>query len=143
MARPAALGGAALLVGLLLWRSRAAARARATAGAAAAARARAAATRVELRVEGMSCAGSCGAAVQRALAAAPGVLVAGVAFERKAATVLLEEGAEAGPLLAAVEAAGFDARVTKQVPRAGLGSSQLNVEGESALVRVCAHVAWR
>jgi hypothetical protein len=62
----------------------------------------------------------------------PGVLDASVAFERRAATVLVEEGAEAGALLAAIEAAGFDARVIKQVPRAGLCSSQLEVQGESA-----------
>ncbi len=61
---------------------------------------------VTLHIEGMTCAG-CASAVQKALAAVPGVQSASVNFISKTATVI---GGEPSALVAAVQAAGYRAR---------------------------------
>jgi Cu+-exporting ATPase len=67
-------------------------------------------TRIELAVEGMSCA-SCVGRVERALARAPGVLEASVNLAAERAHVrVLEGAADAGTLAAAAARAGYPAR---------------------------------
>jgi copper ion binding protein len=65
------------------------------------------ATRIELEVEGMTCA-SCVGRVERALKAVPGVAEAAVNLATERATVT--GSADAAALIAAVEGAGYDAR---------------------------------
>src|SRR5690606_21595174 len=67
-----------------------------------------AAAAVELAIEGMTCA-SCSARVERALAAVPGVSSAAVNLATERATV--QGVARPDALLAAVDRAGYDARV--------------------------------
>lgn len=66
---------------------------------------------LELKVDGMTC-GSCVKAATRALSAVPGVEAVDVQLERGAATVRGEaiEG-QAGALLAALRAAGYEAQL--------------------------------
>ena len=75
----------------------------------------AAATPLRLDVAGMSC-GGCVAAVERALAAVPGVRVQQVAVG--AASVALEPGTPVDAVLAAVRDAGYDARIGGAAPAA-------------------------
>ncbi len=63
---------------------------------------------VELKITGMTCA-SCVARVEKALAAAPGVLQAQVNLATERATVSVLEGADLAGLVSAVEEAGYHA----------------------------------
>lgn len=63
---------------------------------------------VRLRIEGMGCEG-CVATVQEALAALPGVRRVAVALDQGTAEVEVEAPTDRGALVAAVEAAGYDA----------------------------------
>jgi heavy metal translocating P-type ATPase len=65
---------------------------------------------VELDLEGMTCA-SCAARIERVLARQPGVRRASVSFAAERAVVALEEGADPAALVAAVERAGYGARI--------------------------------
>lgn len=64
---------------------------------------------LDLRIEGMTCA-SCVGRVERALAAAPGVLRASVNLATERASVRVLEGADTRDLVVAVEAAGYGAK---------------------------------
>ena len=75
----------------------------------------AAASPLRLDIAGMSC-GHCVVAVERALAALPGVRVQQVAVG--AASVVLEPGAPADAVVAAVRDAGYEARVVDAAPAA-------------------------
>ncbi|MCL5059380.1 MAG: heavy metal translocating P-type ATPase, partial [Candidatus Thermoplasmatota archaeon] len=63
-----------------------------------------------LDITGMTCA-SCSARVEKALARVPGVLEASVNLATERATVEMAQGASAATLMAAVERAGYGARV--------------------------------
>lgn len=63
---------------------------------------------VRLRIEGMGCEG-CVATVREALAALPGVRRVAVALDQGTAEVEAESPADRGVLVAAIEAAGYDA----------------------------------
>src|SRR6187402_141886 len=65
---------------------------------------------INLPIEGMSCA-SCVGRVEAALAGVPGVAWASVNLATETAAVALEPGADADALVAAVERAGYAARV--------------------------------
>ena len=71
---------------------------------------------IKLPIEGMTCA-SCVARVEKALKAVPGVATAEVNLATETATVSLAEGAPPQSLVAAVEKAGYLARLTP-APRA-------------------------
>jgi Cu+-exporting ATPase len=63
-----------------------------------------------VQIEGMTCA-SCVARVEKALAAVPGVLRASVNLASESATVETVQGLGLGPLIAAVDDAGYSVRV--------------------------------
>src|SRR5687767_2921955 len=65
---------------------------------------------IKLPIEGMTCA-SCVARVEKALKAVPGVATAEVNLATETATVSLAEGAPPQSLVAAVERAGYSARL--------------------------------
>ena len=65
---------------------------------------------IVLKIEGMTC-GGCKASVERLLAAQPGVRQAAVDLAQGRATVSAEDGIQPQALVAAVEGAGFDARL--------------------------------
>jgi copper chaperone CopZ len=65
---------------------------------------------IVLKIDGMTC-GGCKASVERLLAAQPGVRHAAVNLAEGRATVDAEDGVAPQALIAAVEGAGFDARV--------------------------------
>lgn len=71
---------------------------------------------VLLSIEGMSC-GHCVQAVNKALSAVPGVTLQSVVVG--AARVQLADGATPADALAAVERAGFTARIAEDQPLAG------------------------
>ncbi|MEO3385069.1 heavy metal-associated domain-containing protein [Mesorhizobium sp. CAU 1741] len=65
---------------------------------------------ISLKVEGMTC-GGCKAAVERVLRAQPGVSAVTVDLEAGSAKVSSEGSADPAGLVAAVENAGYDARI--------------------------------
>lgn len=65
---------------------------------------------IVLKIEGMTC-GGCKTSVERLLAAQPGVRQATVNLAEGRATVTAEDSVPAQALIAAVEGAGFEARV--------------------------------
>src|SRR3989338_1540952 len=69
--------------------------------------------RLELAIEGMTCA-SCAGRVERALAKVPGVLQASVNLSSERAQVQLLGTLEPATLIAAVAAAGYQARLQEQ-----------------------------
>jgi len=100
-------------------------------------RERAAARFTVLEVDGMNCADSCGAAVQRALAAVPGVIEAKVKFETREAQVRCAPGVTDAALVAAVTDAGFSAKPLEIGPKhlpvkkraVGVTTVRLDVQG--------------
>ena len=68
---------------------------------------------IALRIEGMTC-GGCKASVEKLLAAQPGVKQAVVDLAQGRATVSADDDVAPQALAAAVEAAGFDARVEEK-----------------------------
>ncbi|HSX70243.1 MAG TPA: heavy metal translocating P-type ATPase, partial [Pseudomonas sp.] len=71
---------------------------------------------LELAVEGMTCA-SCVGRIERALSKVPGVPSVSVNLASERAHVQLLEGTEADALIAAVERAGYRARLLQEAPR--------------------------
>ncbi len=69
----------------------------------------AASSTIDLAIEGMTCA-SCVGRVEKALRAVPGVAEAAVNLAAERARVRLTDGADPAALIAAVEAAGYEAR---------------------------------
>lgn len=65
---------------------------------------------IKLRIDGMTC-GGCKSAVERVLAAQPGVTSVAVDLDGASAVVSAAEGTLPQSLVAAVEDAGYDARV--------------------------------
>lgn len=65
---------------------------------------------ISLKIDGMTC-GGCKAAVERVLAAQPGVTAATVDLENGRALVTAGDGVAPQALAAAVEGAGYEARV--------------------------------
>jgi copper chaperone CopZ len=63
-----------------------------------------------LKIEGMTC-GGCVRSVEKALAGVSGLKSAKVDLDRAEALVETESGANPAPFLAAVEDAGYDARL--------------------------------
>jgi copper chaperone CopZ len=64
---------------------------------------------VSLAISGMTCDG-CAATVKRVIARVPGVASAEVVLREARATVRGDDGLDAGRVIAAVTAAGYDAR---------------------------------
>ena len=67
---------------------------------------------IELKIDGMHCAG-CMNAVRRALASVPAVSTVTVDIDGGSATVEASAGIDTGELVAAVEEAGYEARVLR------------------------------
>ena len=86
---------------------------------------------IKLPIEGMTCA-SCVARVEKALKAVPGVAAAEVNLATETATVSLAEGAPPQSLVAAVEKAGYTARLAP-APRATKDRSWWPVAAAAAL----------
>ncbi len=63
-----------------------------------------------LKIEGMHC-GGCAASVEKALKAAPGVRAVSVDLAGGSARVDADAGVDAALIVAAVEDAGYDARI--------------------------------
>jgi heavy metal translocating P-type ATPase len=93
---------------------------------------------VELAIEGMTCA-SCVARVERALKAVPGVTAAAVNLATERATV--SGAADAAALVAAVEAAGYDARPARAAGADEAETAARKAAEEAALRRDLATAA--
>jgi Cu+-exporting ATPase len=91
---------------------------------------------VDFGIEGMTCA-SCVRRVEKAIAAVPGVTSASVNLATEKATVTLTDASATGPILAAIEKAGYEPRVeTRKLGIEGMTCASCVSRVEKALKSV-------